>query len=115
MRAVLMGRVTGSGGKHGDELMQALEAACLRYLGFFAQAPKNDNSELRQHRTALLAVVDQDCTNTTDTSKPSIEDVPSFESTTVLNLAGAEKREEIRLPSRERRRAFSIDGSAAGE
>jgi hypothetical protein len=32
MRAVLTGRVTGSGGKHGDELMQALEAACLRYF-----------------------------------------------------------------------------------
>ena len=32
MRAVLMGRVIGSGGKHGDELMQALEAACLRYF-----------------------------------------------------------------------------------
>lgn len=32
MRAVLMGRVTGSGGKHGNELMQALEAACLRYF-----------------------------------------------------------------------------------
>jgi hypothetical protein len=29
---VLTGRVTGSGGKHGDELMQALEAACLRYF-----------------------------------------------------------------------------------
>jgi hypothetical protein len=32
MRAVLMGRVIGSGGKHGDVLMQALEAACLRYF-----------------------------------------------------------------------------------
>jgi hypothetical protein len=32
MRAVLMGCVIGSGGKHGDELMQALEAACLRYF-----------------------------------------------------------------------------------
>jgi hypothetical protein len=32
LRAVLTGRVTGSGGKHGDELMQALEAACLRYF-----------------------------------------------------------------------------------
>jgi hypothetical protein len=32
MRVVLMGRVIGSGGKHGDELMQALEAACLRYF-----------------------------------------------------------------------------------
>jgi hypothetical protein len=32
MRAVLMGRVTGSGGSHGDELMQALDAACRRYF-----------------------------------------------------------------------------------
>ncbi len=32
IRAVLTGRVTGSGGRHGDELMQALEAACLRYF-----------------------------------------------------------------------------------
>lgn len=38
IRAVLMGRVTGSGGKHGDALMQALEDACLRY---FEHYPEN--------------------------------------------------------------------------
>ncbi len=32
LRVVLTGRVTGFGGKHGDELVQALEAACLRYF-----------------------------------------------------------------------------------
>lgn len=32
MRVVLMGRVSGSAGKRGDELMQELEAACLRYF-----------------------------------------------------------------------------------
>ena len=38
IRAVLMGRVTGDGGKHGDELMLALEEACLRY---FEHYPEN--------------------------------------------------------------------------
>lgn len=32
LRAILMGRVTGDGGRHGQELMQALEDACLRYF-----------------------------------------------------------------------------------
>jgi hypothetical protein len=32
MQAVLTGRVTGSGGRHGDELVQALDAACQRYF-----------------------------------------------------------------------------------
>ncbi len=38
MQAVVTGRVTGSGGRHGDELMQALDAACRRY---FEQHPGN--------------------------------------------------------------------------
>lgn len=38
LRAVLMGRVAGSGGKSGDELVQALDDACLRY---FAHYPAN--------------------------------------------------------------------------
>ncbi|HTK85006.1 MAG TPA: hypothetical protein VL625_07970 [Patescibacteria group bacterium] len=38
IRAVLMGRVMGDGGKHGDELMQALEDACMRY---FEHYPEN--------------------------------------------------------------------------
>jgi hypothetical protein len=32
IQAVIMGRVTGTGGKHGDELMQVLDSACLRYF-----------------------------------------------------------------------------------
>lgn len=32
IRAVLTGRTTGFDGKHGDELVQALEAACRRYF-----------------------------------------------------------------------------------
>jgi hypothetical protein len=32
MRTILMGRITGSGGSHGEDLMQALEAACLRFF-----------------------------------------------------------------------------------
>jgi hypothetical protein len=35
IRAVLMGRITGDGGRHGDELMQALEAACVHYLDHY--------------------------------------------------------------------------------
>lgn len=38
LRAVLMGRVAGTGGKYGDALMQALEEACLRY---FERYPAN--------------------------------------------------------------------------
>ena len=38
IRVVLTGRVTGFGGKHGDELVQALEGACLRY---FEHYPEN--------------------------------------------------------------------------
>jgi hypothetical protein len=38
IRAVLMGRVGGTGGKYGDALMRALEDACLRY---FAHYPAN--------------------------------------------------------------------------
>lgn len=32
IRAVVMGRVSGSGGKHGAELMHALDDACRRYF-----------------------------------------------------------------------------------
>jgi hypothetical protein len=35
LRAVLMARVAGSGGKSGDALMQALEDACLRYFELY--------------------------------------------------------------------------------
>jgi hypothetical protein len=32
IRTVLMGRISGTGGKQGDDLMQALEEACVRYF-----------------------------------------------------------------------------------
>jgi hypothetical protein len=32
IRAVLMARITGTGGKHGEDLLNALDAACLRYF-----------------------------------------------------------------------------------
>ena len=32
IRTILMGRISGSGGRHGDELVQALEVACRRYF-----------------------------------------------------------------------------------
>jgi len=38
LRAVVHGRITGSGDKPGDELMQALEDGCLRY---FERYPDN--------------------------------------------------------------------------
>ena len=38
LQSVLQGRITGSGGKPGDELMQALEDTCLRY---FERYPDN--------------------------------------------------------------------------
>lgn len=33
IRIVMSGRLSGDGGKHGEDLMQALEAACRRYFG----------------------------------------------------------------------------------
>jgi hypothetical protein len=32
IRAIIMGKITGDGGKHGDELVEALNEACLRYF-----------------------------------------------------------------------------------
>jgi hypothetical protein len=32
IRAIILGRITGSGGKYGDELLRALNAACMRYF-----------------------------------------------------------------------------------
>lgn len=32
IRAVILGRITGDGGKHGEELIDALDKACLRYF-----------------------------------------------------------------------------------
>lgn len=44
IRAVVLGKITGTGGKHGEELMAALDEACLRY---FDRYPKrNRDNEL---------------------------------------------------------------------
>jgi hypothetical protein len=32
MRAIIISRITGNGGRHGFELMQALDEACNRYF-----------------------------------------------------------------------------------
>jgi hypothetical protein len=42
IRAVVMGRITGSGGLQGAELQQALEEACQRY---FTKNPDNIDAE----------------------------------------------------------------------
>ncbi|MGB4106769.1 MAG: hypothetical protein WBK55_03110 [Alphaproteobacteria bacterium] len=39
MRAVVMGRVSGDGGKHGTELMRALNEACMRYFDKYQGKP----------------------------------------------------------------------------
>lgn len=41
IRAVVMGRVTGTGGRHGQELLNALNDACMRY---FERYPYNHSS-----------------------------------------------------------------------
>ena len=41
LRAVIMGRITGTGGRHGQELLAALNDACMRY---FERYPYNHNS-----------------------------------------------------------------------
>lgn len=38
IRAVIMGRITGTGGRHGEELLAALDEACMRY---FEKFPEN--------------------------------------------------------------------------
>ena len=47
LRAIIMGRVSGEGGKHGNELAQALEAACTRYFEHFPgnRAERDDSAE----------------------------------------------------------------------
>lgn len=41
LRAVIMGRITGTGGRHGQELLGALNDACMRY---FERYPYNHSS-----------------------------------------------------------------------
>ena len=42
IRAVILGRITGDGGRHGTELLEALHAACVRY---FEKNPDNLNTD----------------------------------------------------------------------
>ncbi len=42
IRAVAQGRITGDGGQHGDDLMRALDDACMRY---FEKHPDQDGEE----------------------------------------------------------------------
>lgn len=42
MRAVVLGRITGDGGRHGEELLEALDKACMRY---FNKHPDNAETD----------------------------------------------------------------------
>lgn len=43
MRAIIISRITGNGGRHGFELMQALDEACNRYFDRDDRAEARDN------------------------------------------------------------------------
>ena len=43
MRAIIISRITGTGGRHGFELMQALDEACNRYFDRDDRAEARDN------------------------------------------------------------------------
>lgn len=45
IRAVVMGRITGDGGTHGQDLFDALDEACMRY---FERAPYNKKDRERE-------------------------------------------------------------------
>ena len=40
IRAVILGRITGDGGRHGSELIDALDKACMRYFERFKKNHK---------------------------------------------------------------------------
>ena len=46
MRAVVLGRIAGTGGKHGEELFIALDEACMRY---FERAPDNEKGPREEY------------------------------------------------------------------
>ena len=50
IRTVLLGRITGSGGRQGDDLGQALEAACLRYFEHYRDECALDGPERGEAR-----------------------------------------------------------------
>lgn len=45
MRAIVLGKIMGDGGTHGEELFEALDDACMRY---FERAPYNKKEEERE-------------------------------------------------------------------
>lgn len=49
IRAVVLGKITGNGGRHGEELIGALDDACMRYFERYpenkTQAPQDYNVE----------------------------------------------------------------------
>lgn len=46
IRAVIAGRITGNGGRHGEDLMNALNEACTRY---FERYPENRNKMVQDY------------------------------------------------------------------
>lgn len=50
IRAVIMGRIQGDGGRHGNELIDALDSACMRY---FERYPVNKISDKKESGGAL--------------------------------------------------------------
>lgn len=45
MRAIVLGKIMGDGGKHGEELFEALDEACMRY---FERSPYNKKENGRE-------------------------------------------------------------------
>ena len=50
VRAIIMGRIQGEGGRYGKELLDALDSACLRY---FDRYPYNRSGEKQDFNTAF--------------------------------------------------------------
>lgn len=50
IRAIIMGRIQGEGGRYGKELLDALDSACLRY---FDRYPYNRSAEKQDFDTAF--------------------------------------------------------------
>lgn len=48
IRAVILGKITGTGGRHGEELIAALDEACMRY---FDKYPKNRSKHSQDYTT----------------------------------------------------------------
>ncbi len=48
IRAVILGKITGTGGRHGEELVAALDEACMRY---FERYPENKSGAPQDYDT----------------------------------------------------------------